>query len=55
MPSVPGHKDWCQLPRGHSYCMVCLEGVIDFASDMPFHCSYCGAIIGVQESYATPG
>ncbi|KAM4605428.1 E3 ubiquitin-protein ligase TRIM21-like isoform 1-T2 [Polymixia lowei] len=45
-----------QLPCGHSICMVCLEGMIDHSSEIPFRCpdcrAYFGRIFGVQKSYA---
>lgn len=49
-------KDPRQLPCGHSLCMLCLEGMIDFSSDMPFRCPDCraffGPVVNVQKSYA---
>lgn len=49
-------KDPRQLPCGHSLCMLCLEGMIDFSSDMPFRCPDCraffGPVVDVQKSYA---
>uniref|UniRef100_UPI003AAB378E E3 ubiquitin/ISG15 ligase TRIM25-like isoform X1 n=1 Tax=Centroberyx gerrardi TaxID=166262 RepID=UPI003AAB378E len=49
-------KEPRQLPCGHSMCMVCLEGMIDHSSEIPFRCPDCraffGRIFGVQKSYA---
>ncbi|KAM7378856.1 hypothetical protein PAMP_004451 [Pampus punctatissimus] len=49
-------KDPRQLPCGHSMCMGCLEGMVDYTSDAPFRCPDCrgyfGQIVGVQKNYA---
>ncbi|KAL0966319.1 hypothetical protein UPYG_G00293840 [Umbra pygmaea] len=49
-------KDPRQLPCGHSYCMSCLGGMVDFTSDTPFRCPDCraefGSVIGIQRNYA---
>ncbi|XP_010887762.2 E3 ubiquitin/ISG15 ligase TRIM25-like [Esox lucius] len=49
-------KEPRQLPCGHSFCMVCLDGMVDFGLDTPFRCPDCRAYFGVeirvQKNYA---
>ncbi|XP_034557925.1 nuclear factor 7, ovary-like isoform X2 [Notolabrus celidotus] len=52
-------KDPRLLPCGHSMCMVCLEGMVDHSSVLPFRCPDCrgyfGQVVGVQKSYTLSG
>ncbi|XP_076018449.1 nuclear factor 7, brain-like [Genypterus blacodes] len=49
-------RDPRQLPCGHSMCMLCMEGVMDHSSDIPFRCPDCraqfGPVVGVFKTFS---